>query len=242
MKALLLAAGLGTRLRPLTNYVPKCLVPINGKPLLSYWLDNLEAAGIDDFLINTHYFSEQVSEFVENSSYKDKITLIYEDKLLLTAGTVLKNKELLKDEPFMLVHADNLSFCNFKEFIEVHKRRPKNTLITMMVFKTDTPKSCGIVEVGADKTVINFYEKSNEDVGNLANAAVYIVEPEVIKFLESIGKEEIDFSIEVIPHFINKISVYENDVYHRDIGTLESYALANYHMSKNIYNSEVVDE
>ena len=73
MKALLLSAGLGTRLRPITNYVPKCLVPINGKPLLEYWLDNLSKAGIKEFLINISYLSEQVKQFVEKSIYKDKL-------------------------------------------------------------------------------------------------------------------------------------------------------------------------
>ena len=96
MKALLLAAGEGTRLRPITNRIPKCLVPINDKPLLEYWLDNLSKVGVSEFLINTYYLSEQVEEFVIYSKYKDKITLVYEKELLNTAGTILKNKEFLQ--------------------------------------------------------------------------------------------------------------------------------------------------
>ncbi len=78
MKALLLAAGLGTRLRPITNIIPKCLVPINGKPLLEIWLETLTKAGVKEFLINTHYLHEKVEAFVYDSKYKNVVTLVYE--------------------------------------------------------------------------------------------------------------------------------------------------------------------
>ena len=84
MKALLLAAGLGTRLKPITNYTQKCLVPINGKPLIEYWLENLSNVGVQHFLINTHYFKEQMEQFVLKSKFRDKITLVYEEELLNT--------------------------------------------------------------------------------------------------------------------------------------------------------------
>ncbi|MGB5793289.1 sugar phosphate nucleotidyltransferase, partial [Poseidonibacter sp.] len=71
MKALLLAAGLGTRLHPITNSVPKCLVPINGKVLLEYWLENLLKVGITEILINTSYLSEDVNDYIIKSVYKD---------------------------------------------------------------------------------------------------------------------------------------------------------------------------
>ena len=81
MKALLLSAGLGTRLRPLTDTIPKCLVQINGKPLLQIWLENLTKYGVKEFLINTHYLHKQVEDFANNSTFKEKITLIYEKEL-----------------------------------------------------------------------------------------------------------------------------------------------------------------
>ena len=115
MKVLLLAAGLGTRLQPITNKIPKCLVPINGKPLLEYWLENLNKIGITDFLINTHYMNDKVEDFIKNSKYKDMVTLTYEKNLLNTAGTILANEDFFStnNEPFMLVHADNLCFCDW---------------------------------------------------------------------------------------------------------------------------------
>ena len=93
MKALLLAAGLGSRLRPITNHIPKCLVPIDGKPLLSYWLDALFGAGIDSILINVHYLSDQVTAFVTSRSDRDRITIVEERTLLGTAATLKENVE-----------------------------------------------------------------------------------------------------------------------------------------------------
>ena len=76
MKAILLAAGLGTRLKPLTNTIPKCLVPISGRPLLSYWLEKLANLGINEILINVHYLAEQVENYISQSPYRDKITIV----------------------------------------------------------------------------------------------------------------------------------------------------------------------
>jgi len=226
MRALLLSAGLGTRLRPVTNTIPKCLVPINGKPLLEYWLENLSQAGIEEFLINTSYLCEQVEEYVEKSIYKDKITLVYEKELLNTGGTIVQNSSFFKNQPFMLVHADNLSFCNFEAFMDTHNNRPKNCELTMMLFHTDTPNSCGIVELDDLNIVIQFYEKVENPPSNLANGAVYICEPSVIAFCKSLTKKNIDFSNDVLPNFMGRINTFLNNTYHRDIGNIESYALS----------------
>ncbi len=229
MKALLLSAGLGTRLCPITQNIPKCLVPINGKPLLEYWLENLTKAGVSEFLINTSYLHTKVEEFVKNSKYKEKITLVYEDELLNTGGTVLANKEFFtnsNNEHFMLVHADNLSFCDFEAFMKTHKNRPKNCEITMMIFKTDNPSSCGIVELDDFGVVQKFYEKVSNPPSTLANGAVYICEFSIFDFLKSLNKKEIDFSNDVLPAYLGKILTFLNDVYHRDIGTVQSYAMA----------------
>lgn len=230
MKALLLAAGEGTRLRPLTLSTQKCLVPIHGKPLLSYWLENLSKAGIKEFLINSSYLAEQVKEFVQNSPYKEKITLTYEPELLNTGGTLLANSDFFADEPFMLVHADNLSFCDFQAFIDAHTHRPKGCEITMMLFHADNPSSCGIVELDEQGVVRQFHEKVKNPPSNLANGAVYICEPSVLEFIKSLNKEKVDFSLEVLPKYMGRINTFLNDVYHRDIGTPQSYeaALAEY--------------
>lgn len=225
-RALLLAAGLGTRLRPITDTIQKCLVPINGKPLIEYWLDTLSKAGIEEFLINTHYFAEQMKEYVENSKYKSNIVLVHEDELLLTGGTILANKSFFQNEPFLVVHADNLCLCDFTLFIEKHKNRPQHCAITMMTFETDMPKNCGIVDLDKNGVVVGFYEKVANPPSNLANGAVYIFEPSVIEYIESYHKKMVDLSTEVLPHYLNKMYTFQNSVYHRDIGTIQSYALA----------------
>lgn len=232
MRALLLAAGFGTRLRPITYSTPKCLVPLNGKPLLEYWLDNLSRVGVTEFLINSSYLHEQVEEYVRNSPYKKKISLVYEKELLNTAGTLLKNKDFFKNEAFMLVHADNLCFCDFNAFLQSHKNRDTRCEITMMIFKTDTPSSCGIVELDENAIVQNFYEKVNNPPSNLANGAVYICEPQIFTFLDALKKENIDFSNEVLPKYIGRINTFFNDIYHRDIGTPESYEIAKFDIKK----------
>lgn len=227
MKALLLAAGYGTRLKPLTNTIPKCLVPINGKPLLEIWLDTLSDAGINEFIINTHYLHDKVQEFINNSRYKEKILLVYEKSLLGTGGTILKNKAFFNDnESFMVIHADNFSVCNYKHFIMSHKEKSESAMMTMMTFVTDSPKSCGIVELNNENIVINFYEKVENPPSNLANGAVYIFDYEIITILEKLNKENIDLSTEVLPLLLGKINTYFNNQVHIDIGTPSAYIKA----------------
>ncbi len=222
MRALLLAAGLGTRLRPLTDRVPKCLVPIRGKPLLAYWLDLILAGPIERVLVNTHYLPGVVRDFVAQSRWRDRITLVHEETLLGTGGTVLRNRDFFGGQSFLVAHADNLTRFDPAAFVRRHIERPKGVEITMMTFDTDAPQTCGIVELDARGVVTAFHEKSLNPPGTQANAAVYIFEPSVVAFLEGLGKEVIDLSTEVIPHFLGRICTFQNHDYHRDIGNLES--------------------
>jgi mannose-1-phosphate guanylyltransferase len=238
MRAILLAAGLGMRLRPITSIIPKCLVPIHGKPLIDYWIEQLIGAGIERLLINTHYLHEQVESHIKSSEFANKIDLFHEDNLLLTGGTVLANKDYLKDDAFMLIHADNLSICDFSKFINVHNNRPNGTDITMMTFLTDRPSQCGIVELDSNNIVQNFYEKQKSPPSNLANAAVYIVESSVVHYMDSLNKKRIDFSLDVLPHYMGQIMSYHNSNYHRDIGSIESYSLSQVEYYFKIYNDQ----
>ncbi|MFA5166928.1 MAG: nucleotidyltransferase family protein [Candidatus Omnitrophota bacterium] len=227
MKALLLAAGLGIRLRPLTDTIPKCLVPIRGKPLLGYWLEMLGNAGVAPILINLHHFADAVRAYLDTCCFSKSISTVYEERLLGTAGTLLRNRDFFGQEPLMLVHADNLSQFDVKAFICRHASRPRNCEMTMMTFRTPDPESCGIVTLDERGIVQLFHEKVPHPPGDLANGAVYILEPSVFGFLERLGKETIDFSTEVLPHYMGRIFTFSNNTYHRDIGTLESYEAAN---------------
>ena len=226
MRALLLAAGLGTRLRPITDSTPKCLVPVRGRPLLGYWLELLLPRGIESVLVNTHHHAAAVEAFIAGSPWRARIETVYEPKLLGTGGTVLRNAAWFGDSAFMVVHADNLSRFPVEEFIAAHRRRPAGAALTMMTFDTDAPRTCGIVELDARNLVRAFHEKVPDPPGIRANAAVYIVEPEVVGVLRALRREVIDFSTEVLPAFLGRIATYHNRDYHRDIGTLESLAKA----------------
>jgi mannose-1-phosphate guanylyltransferase len=226
VRAFLLAAGVGNRLLPVTKYVPKCLVPINGKPLMSYWLDSLLKSGVNDILVNVHYLPQLVQQYIDKHPYKDRIRVVIEEKLLGTAGSVKKNNIYFQDEDFLLIHADNLCFADLSKFISAHQNRPNGTVMTMMTFRTNSPETCGIVELDKKNICTGFQEKPTTPLSDLANAAVYIIGKEVVCYILSLKNEFIDFSTEVIPHFMKKIYIWENSNYHRDIGNLESYGLS----------------
>ncbi|MEW6368779.1 MAG: nucleotidyltransferase family protein [Acidobacteriota bacterium] len=224
MKAILLAAGPGTRLRPLTLTTPKCLVAIGGKPLLGHWFDLLlrPSGIIDRVIVNTHYLPEPVRAYVASSPFRDRITLVHEETLLLTGGTVLANRCFYGREPVLVAHADNLTHFDPKAFLQRHSTRPPKAVMTMMTFETDAPATCGIVEEAPSGIVVAFHEKVPAPPGNRANAAVYIIEPEVVDDMASLGRATLDLSIDVIPRFLGRIWTFHNDDYHRDIGTMES--------------------
>jgi mannose-1-phosphate guanylyltransferase len=228
MRALLLAAGLGTRLRPLTNYLPKCLVPIHGRPLLDYWLETLLDHGIEQVLINTHYMAPMVKQYLKKSSWLPHITLVHEKNLLGTGGTILQNRDFFKDEAFLVAHADNLTIFDFQKFLHKHNGRATGTEMTMMVFETPDPQSCGIVSLDSQGVVQAFHEKVINPPGNLANGAVYIFEQSLVEWMAALGKIQVDLSTEVIPNFLGKIFTFRNALYHRDIGTMGSWIEANH--------------
>ena len=222
MRALLLAAGLGTRLRPLTDTTPKCLVPIQGKPLLDIWCEALLAAGVTKLLINLHYKSEQVQQHLDSSKFSEFVETIYESSLLGTAGSLLANRKFFENQDGILLHADNYCETNISELISAHEARPSNCDLTMLAFRTSTPETCGILEVSKNQILQKMYEKSSDDHGNLANAAFYILSKKLISEL----RDESDFSNEVIPKYFGKTLVVETSETFIDIGTPESYAHA----------------
>ena len=223
MRALLLAAGIGSRLRPVTDTLPKCLVPIHGRPLLDYWLELLFQSGaIERALINTHYLHEMVEAHVAASPWRERIDLVYEPALLGTGGTLKANRATYDNEDLLLVHADNLTDFDVAGFLAAHQGRPADAALTMLAFRTDSPSTCGILELDAQNLVRAFHEKVENPPGNLANAAVYIVTPEVVAAAAAIPRAFVDLSTEVIPRFLGRILAVETQGYHRDIGNVES--------------------
>src|SRR6185437_11980477 len=226
MRALLLAAGMGLRLLPITATTAKCMVEINGRPLLDYWLELLFHGGVERVLVNTHWLEHQVIGFVRASRWAARVDLVHEEELLGTGGTVLANRGWFAGQPFVVAHADNLTDFDVRGFIEAHRGRPHGHAVTMLGFRTDAPRSCGILEVDDRGTVTAFHEKVDDPPGNLANGAVYLFEPEVVEAIASFGRPVVDLSTEIIPRFIGRIICVETHGYHRDIGTPESLARA----------------
>lgn len=238
MKAILLAAGLGTRLKPITNDTPKCLVPIAGKPLLEYWLESLVSLGVSEILINTHYLAEKVEAYIQSSQYAPYVTLFNEPALLGTLNTLRESRFFVKNEDFILAHADNLCICNWQSFIKSFEQRPDKCLGTMMLFQTDSPQSCGIVEVDKKGILQAFHEKVQLPPSNLANAAIYIFESKVYELLEMMERDTNDISLDLMPHLIGKLNTWNNDGYLRDIGTVDSLIKANGYIEKLSINEK----
>ena len=226
MKAILLAAGLGTRLRPITENTPKCLVQIKGKPLLEIWINNLNSVGIDKILVNTHYLSNKVENFILNNNFKN-IYISNEKKLLGTAGTIFANLDFIDNQDLLLIHSDNYTLTDLNEFIDAHNKRPKACFMTMMTFRTDDPSSCGIVETDKQNILIGFHEKVKNPPTNLANCAVYLLSSDFIKIINENYGFATDFSTEILPYFIGKIFTYEIKDFFIDIGNINSYNKAN---------------
>ena len=227
MRAILLAAGFGTRLQPLTLDIPKCLVPINGRPLLDIWLDKLCRLGVGPVMVNTHYLSNKVCGYLKGSKYEDHVFEVYESNLLGTAGTLIKNKDFFLGGDGLLIHADNYCGDDLMGLIEAHEKRPQECLMTMMTFRTDSPSACGIVELDKNGVVVGFHEKVKCPPGNLANGAIYILSKEIIEYVVTYMSTAKDFSNEVLPRFLGRIFAYETTEIFIDIGTPETYKLAN---------------
>ena len=226
VRALLLAAGTGSRLYPLTDDWPKPLMPIGSRPLLEYWLESLRSVGIRDVLVNVHHHAEQVLRFLDRSCYRGWVSTVHETRPLGTAGTLLSNREFFEGRTTLLVHADNWCQCDLGGFMAFHRhRRPEACPVTMMTFDTPMPETCGIVETDPAGVVIGFHEKVVDPPGNRANGAVYMLEPEVLDWLAD-HPAVWDFSTGVLPNFVGKIATWHNSGTHRDIGTPEMLALA----------------
>ncbi len=225
VRAVLLAAGLGTRLRPLTNAVPKCLIPIAGRPLLDYWFDRLAEVGVRDVLINTHCMVQQVRSYLDGVKATGGFRIIeaYEPELLGSAGTIHANRAFARtDEDCLIIYADNLSDLDLTELMRVH--RSHQDPITMVLFRTPTPTRCGIAQIDREGRVIEFQEKPSDPKSNLANAGVYAVTSAAYR--EIADMDGFDLASDVMPKFIGRMRGWVWDGYHRDVGTPESLAQA----------------
>ncbi len=224
MKAFLLAAGLGKRLRPLTLLRPKCLVPVAGKPLLEYWLSLCRRYGIDEVLINLHHHADQVKDYLQTrGAGTPRIRLFPEERLLGSGGTLAANRDFVRGEKeFLVLYADNLTNADLDALVRFH--RTHDGLVTLGLFHTTVPRQCGIVELDQGGKVRSFEEKPERPRTDLANAGVMVMDTEVLSFFPD--TREFDLGHDLLPRLAGHMYGKVIDEYLQDIGTFEKYLSA----------------
>ena len=234
---MLLAAGEGTRLRPLTLEMPKVLLPIGGQPLIEYQLSWLKHHGIQEVAINLYNLGDKVKDFLgDGSRFGMKIFYSTEEKLLGTAGGV-KRMEHLFHNTFAVVYADVLTNFNLSAMVKFHQE--KKAAATLVIFEAPNPTEVGVVEMSPEGRVLSFVEKpktanlkrrtSNLELQFLASGGVYVLEKEVLNHIPAEGFS--DFATDIFPKLI-KLGfpiygyVLKPQDYLIDIGTIEKYRQA----------------
>jgi len=233
MKAMILAAGEGTRLRPLTHGTPKVLLPIEGIPLIQYTLAWLKSHGISEIAINTHHLGHKIEAFIgDGSRLGVKVVYSEEEILLGTAGGV-KRMEHFFDGTFVVLYGDSLTDFDLSAMIQLH--REKEAIATVAIFEVPNPWEVGVVQMDGDGRISELVEKTESTVPRpqstiLANGGVYLLEREVMDYIPNQGFS--DFACDIFPKLIElHLPVYgyvlESEDYLIDIGTIEKYQQAN---------------
>jgi NDP-sugar pyrophosphorylase family protein len=227
MRAIILAAGKGERLKEITSTTPKPMIEIMGKPVLEYNINWLNRYDIKDIYINLHHLPDMIKDyFKDGSRWGARITYSYEPKLLGTAGAVRKiaeeywhlrsnnyylsdaykdlrdSKEQKEKDTFVVVYGDNLFEYNLKDIIDFHKRR--KGIATIAVYEKGDVSQSGIVLLGNDDKILKFIEKPKpeEIVSHLVNTGLYILESGVLNYIPS--NKVVDFGKDVFPKMIQK--------------------------------------
>lgn len=224
MKAVLLAAGIGSRLRPLTDTMPKCLVPIGGRTLLDIWLDALGDLGVDEVLVNTHHLADRVAAHVAQRVGGPPVRLLHEETLRGSAGTLRAARGLLEGDPwFLAVNADNLTDYDLADLVGAHTGAA--AVATLTAFHTQRPSACGVFEVDDTGCLVGFEEKPAQPRSDLANAGLYAFSREVLDLVD--GAEPRDIGTHLLPRLVGRARVVGiGDACLRDIGTPEALAEA----------------
>ena len=228
MKAMVLAAGKGTRLFPITGVIPKPMAPVAGKPIIQHIFELLAKSGVEEVNVNVHYLADAILSSYGEEAWVDgaEIHFTREDELMGTAGGVKRVSDRF-DETFVVVMGDALTDVDLKEVVSFHKE--KGAIATLALTRVADTSGYGVVELDAGTNVLRFQEKpgAGEAVSNLANTGIYVFEPEALEYVPE--NAFFDFAKDVFPALLEageKMVGYEGDFYWSDIGTLESYRAA----------------
>ena len=223
MKAFLLAAGHGTRLRPLTDAIPKCLVPIRGTAMLDIWLELCRRAGVHELFINLHAHADAVRTALASKDVGINVHLSEEQVLLGSAGTLAANQKWVASEPeFWVFYADVLTNVDLSLMLAFHRQfRPAATL---GLYQVSDPQRCGVAIFDENKVVREFVEKPAQPKSNWAFSGILLGTPDL---LQAIPRElPADLGFHVLPRLVNRMLAYPISDYLVDIGTMEKYQSA----------------
>jgi NDP-sugar pyrophosphorylase family protein len=228
MKALVLAAGEGQRLRPLTVDRPKPMLPVGGRPLLEHTILLLKKHGIEEIAINLHYQPWAiVSHFGQGEQWGVHIRYSVEERLLGSAGAARQLAWFLGDSSFLVFYGDLFTDLDLSDLIAAH--RQASALLTMALYEVDNPTECGIVDLDGHSRVTRFVEKPSPDqvFSHLANAGVLVAEPEVLDLIPP--DTAVDLGHHTLPQMLaRKMPIAGYPIRQRliDIGTPEKYGRA----------------
>ena len=223
MKAFLLAAGHGTRLRPLTNTLPKCLVPIRGTPILEIWLEICRRAGIDEVLVNAHAHADAVKKFLDAKNYGLEIRLSEEPVLLGSAGTIIANRDWIAGESrFWILYGDVLTSADLTKMLDFHSsHRPVGTI---GLYRVKNPSQCGIVSFDTDFVVREFVEKPTQPKSDWAFSGLMIATPELLRDIPP--RYPVDLGFDVLPQLVGRMLAYPINDFLMDVGSIEQLQTA----------------
>jgi mannose-1-phosphate guanylyltransferase len=220
VKAFLLAAGIGSRLRPITDRIPKCMVPICGRPMLDIWLESLDRADVSEVLVNLHYLPDVVNEYLGRRAGSPNVRTVYEPELLGSAGTLVANRDWIGDDEFFLAcNADNLTDFDLRLLVNAHEEDKVEA--TLSVFRSPNPSAGGVVETDADGIIRSFQEKPAHPVSDLVNAGMYAFNTSLLS--EITGDPPQDIGYGFLPLLVDRARTVLVDGYCRDIGTPDAY-------------------
>jgi mannose-1-phosphate guanylyltransferase len=222
LKAVLLAAGLGTRMGDLTRTTPKCLLPVGGAPLLGRWFEQLAASGVESVLVNTHHLAEQVRDYVAAQPLPLEVALAHEEELLGSGGTLAANRGFLAgEEAFLVVYADNASTVDLAQLLGAHRG---DSAATLGLFRVPDPENRGVIELDGGGRVVDFAEKPEHPRSDLAWAGLLVGTGELLDAIPA--HRPCDLGHHVLPGLLGRMCGVIVDGYHADIGTPESYRKA----------------
>jgi mannose-1-phosphate guanylyltransferase len=227
---MVLAAGLGTRLRPLTYEMPKPMVPVLNRPIMDHILELLRRHGAHDLVANLSYLPEQLRErYGDGSAHGVSLEWSFEEELLGTAGGVRKVRDFFGDAPFLVMAADALTDIDLGAVREAHLSN--DGIATLAVKRVPDTTEYGVVIAGADGRIQGFQEKPHpaEALSDLASCMIYVLEPEIFDYFPD--RDEVDFALDVFPALLdNDVPFYvrEIDAYWNDVGSLDEYRQGNF--------------